>query len=829
MRHLSARIFLAGLASFLVMTLLASGTLTRTSFAEPGLEQASPDEDPTADIAPADTTDSAPGTDLSTPTAAPKGKKAGAGSSRRAGQNGGARSGANDIAPGALTVTPTFNSIGVELKFSGDANGNATAALDFRKPGENDWHRALPLWETDDGSTDPGPAFYGSALLLDAGTTYELQITVSDSDGVNGQSVLDTTVNTRAENIANSNTLAPSFYVRADGDDNQDGTTEATAWQTLAKAYAAAPDGAVVQVGPGYFTRPAGARSAPITFVAQYPAVDDARAPISLGQHSIIGPALLSSPGQGVWQPVTLTGPTTGQSYTLWKWADAPIGFETRIQVGVSPTLQDSPRRVQMWDRKKDSQTDGQGRTWSMDTPAAWADLLWNNQSYNYGLAAWKTSRTTADLYLRLFGDVDPNTMYVDLGYSPPTPSTNFNTVLGGDDIRFSGFEVRNQHLVINPAAHRMVLDHNLFVSSILQFEGEPGQGYSTDGVVQFNRFLDTNLSGDKTSPEAIPWKFIKQWTILPDGTPSKWWRVGAESETSAVGGQGGANSLVVRFNTFDGVFNAVSGYVQKPDRYAKQGYDIHDNLFHHVADDSLEADNGAINWRAWHNRFDETSDVLSTAPLNYGPLYFFNNTAWRTGNFLRPDGTGEAGAGNALFKYSGKSNPAARVYVLNNVFWTDMPGMNGGALNAGGSNTSPERFYLRNNIFRMTRWAWDLSRTVIPTHAWDEDYNVFATSDTSRGIQSGAARYGDNVDSYRSDTGSGAHTNTFSTLTDTAAVDGQLMDPANGDLRLRPSSSLVDAGVQVPNVLYRAGVDFAGSAPDIGNTESSPNTAQGS
>ncbi len=705
----------------------------------------------------------------------------------------------NAITVGTMSLKPTFNSIGVELTFSGDGNANATAALSFRQSSETTWHSALPLWRTDDGSTDPGPAFYGSVLQVKPGTTYQIRVQVSDSDG--GSLTRKATVTTRADTIPAASSLSPTYFVRADGNDGASGTSPTTAWKTLGKAFKSAPAGAVVQLGPGYFTRPNGSRTTPLTLVAQYPAVDDARNPINLGQHSIVGPALLSSPGQGVWQPVSLTGPTTGASYTLWKWANAPLGFETRLMAGWAPSLDAAPRRIQVWDRQKTAQTDSQGRTWSMDTPAAWADLLWNNQSYNYGLAAWKTSSTTADLYLRLFGDVNPNTVSVDLGYSPPGPS-NFNMVLAGPDIRLSGLEIRNQHVVFTSAAQRPLFDHNLIVSSVLFPEGSPTEGgYSTDGVVQFNRFLDTNLSGDKTSPEAIPWKFIKQWTILPDGTPSQWWRVGQESEVSMVGGQGGANSLVVRFNTFDGGFNGVSGYVQVADRYAKQGYDIHDNLFHHMADDSLEADNGAINWRAWHNRFDETSDVLSIAPLNYGPLYFFNNTAWRTGNFLRPDGTGEAGAGNALFKYSGKSNPAARVYVLNNVFWTDMPGMNGGALNAGGSNTSPERFYLRNNIFRMTRWAWDLSRTVVPTHAWNENYNVFATSDTSRGIQSGTVRYATNVGKYRTDTGGGQNTNTSSTFVDVSAIDSQLVDPTNGNLALQASSPFASSGTAVPNV----------------------------
>src|SRR6185295_12405380 len=72
------------------------------------------------------------------------------------------------VAPGKLNLTATYHSIGVEWLFTGDDNGNATATLEFRRAGDANWRNGLPLWLTG-SDIGAGPAFYGSALKLDAG------------------------------------------------------------------------------------------------------------------------------------------------------------------------------------------------------------------------------------------------------------------------------------------------------------------------------------------------------------------------------------------------------------------------------------------------------------------------------------------------------------------------------------------------------------------------------------------------------------------------------------------------------------------------------------
>jgi D-serine deaminase-like pyridoxal phosphate-dependent protein len=155
-----------------------------------------------------------------------------------------------------------------------------------------------------------------------------------------------------------------------------------------------------------------------------------------------------------------------------------------------------------------------------------------------------------------------------------------------------------------------------------------------------------------------------------------------------------------------------------------------------------------------------------------------------------------------------------ARVYVIHNTFWTDQASPN--AIDGGGqsasSGASPEAFYLRNNLFRMTRTAFDA-----PTVAgrWDEDYNYFGTTAATRGLRFGTY-YTSDVAAYRAASKQGAHTN----LAGDFVTPPTLNNPSAGDLSLPTGSLLVDAGLPAPNISDRASIDYTGSAPDLGARE---------
>jgi hypothetical protein len=174
------------------------------------------------------------------------------------------------------------------------------------------------------------------------------------------------------------------------------------------------------------------------------------------------------------------------------------------------------------------------------------------------------------------------------------------------------------------------------------------------------------------------------------------------------------------------------------------------------------------------------------------------------------------------MFKYSGTSNPTARVYVLHNTLWTDRASVSGGAQYASGGS-SAESFYLRNNLIRATAYAFDVTAAM---RGWDEDGNVLITSDPGRGLRYRGTVYKGNVADYRAASGQGTRTNTAvgfaadASAERLAAREGGAAVASHCSLAATDVSVVVDAGVPVPNLSDRPGVSFTGAAPDAGACE---------
>lgn len=120
-----------------------------------------------------------------------------------------AQSNPNAVSPGRFHVEhPTLHNMGFEWPIEGDANRNATVAVQFRKVGDTAWRKALPLLrvggenvyrrvENLDYTVPHG--FAGSILNVEAGTEYECQFTMADPDGVSGTATQTVKVKTRTE------------------------------------------------------------------------------------------------------------------------------------------------------------------------------------------------------------------------------------------------------------------------------------------------------------------------------------------------------------------------------------------------------------------------------------------------------------------------------------------------------------------------------------------------------------------------------------------------------------------------------------------------------
>jgi len=115
----------------------------------------------------------------------------------------------NTTAAGKFVVEhPTLLNLGFEWEIRGDANRNATVAVQFRAVGETDWRQALPLVriggenvyrrrENLDYTVPDG--FAGSILNLQPGTEYECRFQLTDPDGASGETAHTVKVTTRSE------------------------------------------------------------------------------------------------------------------------------------------------------------------------------------------------------------------------------------------------------------------------------------------------------------------------------------------------------------------------------------------------------------------------------------------------------------------------------------------------------------------------------------------------------------------------------------------------------------------------------------------------------
>jgi hypothetical protein len=111
------------------------------------------------------------------------------------------------ITPGELIIDPpTLICAGFQWHFSGDDDGDATCAIEFRKAGTDQWRDGMRLlrvaeakprnWR--EGDWYQRPMFSGSIIDLAEGAEYEVRLTVSDPDGVEGDAERTVKIRTRS-------------------------------------------------------------------------------------------------------------------------------------------------------------------------------------------------------------------------------------------------------------------------------------------------------------------------------------------------------------------------------------------------------------------------------------------------------------------------------------------------------------------------------------------------------------------------------------------------------------------------------------------------------
>lgn len=115
----------------------------------------------------------------------------------------------NATLAGEVVVEPTtLIAAGFRWYINGDANSNAAVQLQYRRAGSSGWREGLPLLRLRGEQMNNvvgafthvvANQFAGSLFDLEPATEYEVQLTLSDADGVHGATQYNTRITTRAE------------------------------------------------------------------------------------------------------------------------------------------------------------------------------------------------------------------------------------------------------------------------------------------------------------------------------------------------------------------------------------------------------------------------------------------------------------------------------------------------------------------------------------------------------------------------------------------------------------------------------------------------------
>jgi hypothetical protein len=150
----------------------------------------------------------------------------------------------NSVSLVSVSGYGTFHAGGIVATIAGDANGNASAGLEWRPAGAQSFSPGHPLSRVD------ATRFVGSLFWLTPGTSYDVRVTLTDPDGVTG-SPKTAVLATRADSLAEPSLRV--LYVATNGDDGNAGTNPNAPLRTVQHAADLAQAGDLILIQPGIY------------------------------------------------------------------------------------------------------------------------------------------------------------------------------------------------------------------------------------------------------------------------------------------------------------------------------------------------------------------------------------------------------------------------------------------------------------------------------------------------------------------------------------------------------------------------------------------------
>jgi hypothetical protein len=585
---------------------------------------------------------------------------------------------------GTLALDRTMEHIGVVLPY-GDADGVPLTRVDVgyrvSAPGTVYAYATGRLCDL----TPSGFGKYVACSLFDLvpGVTYRILVKPYTAAGpLSTQTAL---ITTRADAIPDRATLTPTQTVRTS--------------EELQAAWTSAPSGAVVQAAPGFYAAPRGKRTAPITLVAEHPAVRSVSAE-TLAVDREPDPFKLSYLFGGMTAPA---GSPLAEDTLAGGWMAGGNGVWYR-DVGLANVRTLAWQRIDRdgcWQHQKRGPV-RHAVHWNADdlaTAAEWSTMLLENLSYNHGFYQEPGS---ARMYLRLQGDADPNDCYLWFSSGTGTdPAAQCGFTLDAPDCRVSGFAFRgltnDVRLTIN--AHRAVVDGCSSDSShtFVLFNGwRSDDRQIQDAVVQDCVARTTDRVKSDACPDPVSWATVK---VGPADPASPEYLEGgaknphypyyvyngvrggkpcAMSEHSFITFRQGVKNAIIRRCVFEGGFNAVGGAGTRPT--SMDSIDVLDCLARQIADNGWEPESIVRNWRSVRCRVEHANTGFASS-LQGGPVYARDCVNWRCNNrLLAPIQRGVPSlvytGGAAGWKW-GHSEPGVIIQSRNTI-WNDEPRASG-------------------------------------------------------------------------------------------------------------------------------------------------------
>jgi hypothetical protein len=273
---------------------------------------------------------------------------------------------------------------------------------------------------------------------------------------------------------------------------------------------------------------------------------------------------------------------------------------------------------------------------------------------------------------------------------------------------------------------------------------------------------------------------------------PYQWPTIGIKSEE---GVQVCGSGHVVCYNRVRGWSDGLSILDQLGNVYPATAIDFYNNEISECTDDGIEMDNGEHNVRAFRNRITDCHQGITNQPIYGGPCYIVRNVIYNLPG--------------SPFKLH---NRTSGVVVLHNT--QVRSGRAPGAF-LHNSSAPVRNVYFRNNLFLgkgdRAIQSWSNFTTA------DLDYDGYSAG-LCAFTKDGTAYPAESLAEFARKSGLETH----GVVVDLSVFAQPVAFPVDEDrhqapdLRLRPGSAAMDAGLRLPNV----NDGFSGSAPDLGAYE---------